>query len=105
MTEIKNTIEGLINSIDEYLAILMQGDDAKSAGGMRKLTDAMSKAIPQIMGLYDGPLSQHAEDREYWPAQLGRILDALERKDHFLAADALNFEMKENLLLILKELD
>ena len=99
--EIINIIDNLEKSIDEYLLILMSGNENRIVGEMHILSSALTEALPAIMGVYmDERMSEYKDDVNYWPEQLKRILDALGRGDYFLAADALKFEMEANLKLL-----
>ena len=98
---ILQTIDNLEKSIDEYLLILMSGNENRILGEMHILSGALTEALPAIMGVYsDERMSEHSDDVNYWPEQLKRILEALGRGDYFLAADALKFEMEGNLNLL-----
>ena len=64
-----------------------------------ELVNTMFEVFPQIIATYsDERLSDIAEDATYWPAQLEKIVNVLEKGDEFAIVDALYNETLPNLV-------
>jgi len=108
MSDLNSNIESIKRIIDDYIPYLMFSGKVQSGKHMAVLSKGLAEIMPQIIAVYDDDrMAAYAEDRNYWPAQLERIISSLESGDAFMAYDALVNEFKENLTLlqaILKEI-
>lgn len=92
-------MDEIIKKIEQAVMCLMQYRMEEYATHAQELVDMMMSVFPQIIALYADPtMKDHAEDAKYWPAQLERILDALQRGDDLATVDILYNETRANLI-------
>ena len=92
-------MDELIKKIEQTVFDLMQYKMEDYATHAQELVDMMMAVFPQIIALYAEPvMKDHAEDAGYWPAQLERILGALQGGDDLATADILYNETRANLI-------
>lgn len=96
-----SNIESMKKIIDNYIPYLMFSGSVKAGTHMAVLSKGLGEILPQIIDVYDDErMAEYAEDRNYWPSQLERIVTALESGDAFMSYDALVNEFKGNLTLL-----
>lgn len=103
MSRVYDDIESLKKLIDRFVQFLIVNDRVGIGTNMAVLTHGLGAVLPEIIALYDDErMSEYADDKDYWPAQLERIIGALEIGDFFMAYDALVHELVANLTEIQK---
>lgn len=98
MGRVYDDIESMKKIIDRFVPYLVVYDKVMVGRNLAVLTKGLSEVLPEVIAIYDDErMQEYKEDQAYWPAQLQRILDALESEDFFLSYDALVHELKANL--------
>lgn len=92
-------MDELINRIEETVSALLIYDMESYAERAQSLAEKAIETFPVITDIYADPrMSDHAEDAAYWPAQLERIVAALNKGDDLSTADILYNETRANLI-------
>lgn len=98
MENIYDNIESMKRIVDNYIPYLLFSGKIEAGKHMAVLSKGLSEIIPQIIAVYDDErMKAYADDRNYWPMQLERIINALESGDAFMSYDALVNEFMDNL--------
>lgn len=91
--------DDLLFEIDHVSEELMDGIDENFANIVKKLITCFMEKIPGIIVVYNNPLMiEKAEEAVYWPAQVERIIEAINRADEVYLADVLCNETKPMLV-------
>ncbi len=94
-------MDELIEKIEEAVSLLLQGETDEFGELAQQLVDAMMAIFPAVISAYNDPrMSDLREDATYWPGQLERIIDSLEKGDMFEITDVLYNETRPNLIEI-----
>ena len=89
----------LIKKIEESMAKLLAYDTKGFGDDARDVVNMMMSLVPGIINFYNDPkMSDVREDALYWPAQLERVIKALENDDGFEIVDVLYNETRPNLM-------
>lgn len=92
-------MDELIIQIPKVVAALMRYDMDEYAQKAQEFVDAMMANLPFIINCYSDPkMADVREDALYWPAQMERIINALESHDRYEAVDVLYNETYPNLM-------
>ncbi|MCR5651809.1 MAG: hypothetical protein K6F86_11590 [Lachnospiraceae bacterium] len=89
----------LIDKIEECISQLLRYDTNSFGEQAQYVVNLMITILPSIINCYSDPrMSDVREDAVYWPAQLERIIKALENDDSFEITDILYNETRINLM-------
>lgn len=91
-------MDDLLIHITKTVSSLMRYDMDEYAQNAQEFVDTMMSALPSVINCYSDPkMADVKEDALYWPAQMERIIKALESYDRFEAVDVLYNETYPNL--------
>ena len=98
------TIENMysfIESVEQFVRLVILGQIGLADKYVSIILENLSNVFPEIIKLYDeGKYNLASEDKEYWIAQMGRILEVLDGEDYFAKIDVLYHETCENMLYV-----
>lgn len=101
MNSIIEQIYNFINSVEQYIQLLILNQNAMADRYVSIIMDDLSLVFPKIVSLYDDEkYGFPKEDKEYWVNQMQRIIDTLEGDDSFAKIDVLYNETCENMMFI-----
>lgn len=96
---LQDQIVQLVSLIDQITENIVRGNISQADGLRTMLPALLTKVFPAIVESYSQKeLEAVSEEREYWAAQLERIIEVMTGKDSFALVDVLRFETKANLL-------
>ncbi len=89
----------LIDKIEDSIVKLFAYDTKGFGDSAHEIINMMMALVPTIINCYNNPkMSDVREDALYWPAQLERVIKALENDDSFELVDVLYNETRPNLM-------
>ena len=89
----------LIDKIEEGISQLLRYDTKSFGESAHDIVNTMMTMLPVIISCYNDPkMSDVREDALYWPGQLERIINVLEKDDSFELADVFYNETRPNLI-------
>ena len=89
----------LIDKIEESISHLLRYDTKSFGESAHDIVNTMMTILPVIINCYNDPkMSDVREDALYWPGQLERIINVLEKDDSFELADVFYNETRPNLI-------
>lgn len=92
-------MDDMIALIEEVADALLRYDMDKYGTKAQELVSVLMKMLPAVIDCYNDPkMADVREDATYWPGQLQRIIDALEKGDYFEVTDVLYNETRPNLI-------
>ncbi len=89
----------LIDGIEAAIRKLLKYDTENFESDAQNLVNMMMNIFPAIINCYNDPrMVDVRDDALYWPGQLERIINVLEKGDWFEIVDALYNETRPNLI-------
>ncbi len=96
----------LIKKIEDVVTKLIKYDNEAYAEAAQSLVSDIMVQLPEIVKYYADPaMSENAQDAQYWPGQLDRIIGALNTGDDIATVDILYNETRANLVELRDILD